>query len=159
MAVVYVSHKPAQKSQDILDSLSSATPVSCQLSLLELSLISSVKWAAEQDLEMHQTKPSTETDTLEHVCFECGDRHKLWKVNTNSKMVVRSAVEIDRLCLLAASEWQGEANSTQTFPWHKAFKVQHYPPTLAFQFWLLKSFWSHFKVAQNTETAPSVCIW
>lgn len=108
MAIVYVSRKPAQRSQGILGSLSSASPVSCQLSLLELSLISSAKRAAEQDLQMHQTKPSTETDTFEHICFECGGRHKLWKVNTNSKMVVRSAVEIRCACwqLLSDKEKQ-----------------------------------------------------
>lgn len=142
MAIVYVSHKPAQKSQDTSGSLSSATSVSCQLYLLE-SPISSAKWAAEQE---PQAKACTETDTFEDICFECGDRHKLWKVNTNSKMVVRSAAEIT-LCLLAASEWRGKANSTQTFPWHKAVKVQHYPSTLALHFWFLKPFWGHFKVA------------
>lgn len=158
MAIVYVSHKPAQKSQDILGNLSSATSVSCQLSLLELSPISSAKWAAEQELQMPQTKPCTETDTFEHICFERGDRHKLWKVNTNSKMVVHSAVEI-MLCLLAASEWWGKANSTQTFPWCKTVKVQHYPSALALHFWFFKPFWSHFKVAQNTKTVPSLCMW
>lgn len=143
--IQYIPTKPVQEAADILGSLSSATHVSCQLSLLELSLISSANWAAEQDLQTHQTKPHTMTDTLEQICFKWGDGDKLWKVNINPKMVVHSAVEIDCAC------WQLLSDKERQIL-HRvflrvqciAFKLQFYPFRLALNLLIPQTFLKRF---------------